>query len=258
MSRYKKQAVLYVLNLDNLGKAAVAPDSSGDCVNSAYGVFGTNYNSQTWNSRGDAVFQEFAIGTAHIHGSPVSAVDQSGTTRIYVWPEMGLLEAFTWRNGMFDSANPVVNMSVTPTQMWPTQVMDHHPMPGGALSVSALPDHSEVIVWATYPKFDAFNPPQQQAVPGTLYAFDGEDATQVIWSSDIGEYAKFTPPTIANGHVYVATFDGKLQVYGLYKQTGPPPLAISEVIELLQLPLRPPPASLATSGLIELLQLPLR
>jgi outer membrane protein assembly factor BamB len=114
----------------------------------------------------------------------------------------------------------------------------HHPMPGGALSVSSQPDGSEVIVWATYPQFDAFNPPITQAVPGTLYAFDGEPATNLInqiwpfngrpvtntintiWSSGVGknavgEYAKFTPPTIANGHVYVATFDGKLQVYGL-------------------------------------------
>ena len=31
----------------------------------------------------------------------------------------------------------------------------------------------------------------------------------------LGEYPKFTPPTIANGHVYAATFEGRLEVYGL-------------------------------------------
>jgi len=30
-----------------------------------------------------------------------------------------------------------------------------------------------------------------------------------------GTYAKFSPPTIANGHVYLPTFSNKVVVYGL-------------------------------------------
>ena len=41
-----------------------------------------------------------------------------------------------------------------------------------------------------------------------------------LWSSDmdpkdaLGKYAKFSPPVVANGKVYVATFDQKIMVYG--------------------------------------------
>ncbi len=65
-------------------------------------------------------------------------------------------------------------------------------------------------------------------VPGVLQAFDATDVTHELWNSNwsskrdsIGKFAKFTPPTIANGKVYMATFSNKLNVYGL----NPPPVS---------------------------------
>ncbi len=40
----------------------------------------------------------------------------------------------------------------------------------------------------------------------------------------VGNFAKFVPPTIANGKVYLATFSNKLNVYGLLPR---PSLGIS-------------------------------
>ena len=37
----------------------------------------------------------------------------------------------------------------------------------------------------------------------------------MVSSDAVGNYAKFSCPTIANGKVYLATFSNKLMVYGL-------------------------------------------
>jgi outer membrane protein assembly factor BamB len=60
--------------------------------------------------------------------------------------------------------------------------------------------------------------------PGRVLAFDAEDVSKPpLWSSDgnpadaSGLFAKFSPPTVANGKVYVgtATPTNAVRVYGL-------------------------------------------
>jgi hypothetical protein len=55
-----------------------------------------------------------------------------------------------------------------------------------------------------------------------LRAFAASDVTHELWNSNLypardgaGLYAKFAPPTIANGRVYLPTFSNKVIVYGL-------------------------------------------
>lgn len=75
------------------------------------------------------------------------------------------------------------------------------------------------IVWATVPvSGDAWH----ATAVGALYAFDASDITKAsLWNSNLntqdnlGTFAKFTPPVVANGKVYVATFSDALRVYGL-------------------------------------------
>lgn len=56
--------------------------------------------------------------------------------------------------------------------------------------------------------------------PGTLRGIDASTLKE-LWNSDqnpadkLGNVAKFTPVTVANGKVYVPTFSGFLRVYGL-------------------------------------------
>ena len=66
-----------------------------------------------------------------------------------------------------------------------------------------------------------------QGVPGILRAFDATNLGLELWDSKqnaarddvLGTYAKFIPPTIANGKMYARNFAGQLLVYGL----NPPP-----------------------------------
>src|SRR5262249_23937419 len=60
------------------------------------------------------------------------------------------------------------------------------------------------------------------SVHGTLRAFAASDISIELWNSggdaahdDAGLFAKFCAPTIANGKVYMASFSGQLNVYGL-------------------------------------------
>ena len=54
-----------------------------------------------------------------------------------------------------------------------------------------------------------------------IRAFDANDITKELWNSSQdtndapGNFAKFSAPTIANGHVYLATFSNQVVVYGL-------------------------------------------
>lgn len=89
-------------------------------------------------------------------------------------------------------------------------------MPGGFLSVSADADKEGTgIVWVTMPSGQNAN---MTVVRGVLRAFDASDVSNgsngQLWSSEdfgiptdsLGMFAKFCPPTVANGKVYVATF----------------------------------------------------
>ncbi|WP_350339209.1 Ig domain-containing protein [Geomonas sp. Red32] len=75
------------------------------------------------------------------------------------------------------------------------------------------------IVWASA----AYQQdPNQQTVPGILRALDAGNLSAELWNSklnaardDVGNYAKFSPPTVANGKVYLATFSNQLHAYGL-------------------------------------------
>ena len=76
------------------------------------------------------------------------------------------------------------------------------------------------MVWATVATSgDAENNPP---VPGTLYAFDAGNVATQLWNSttnaardSFGNFAKFVPPLVANGRVYVPTWSKQVAVYGL-------------------------------------------
>jgi outer membrane protein assembly factor BamB len=92
-------------------------------------------------------------------------------------------------------------------------------MPGGILSVSAAPDGTNGIIWGTVPQDCSNNADPCNAyaggdaegaidatVPGAFAAFDANTLAELWSDTSVGYFAKFTPPTVANGKVYVANF----------------------------------------------------
>ena len=183
-----KNGWLYLTHQDNLGHYQSASDSQ--------------------------ISQSFQITQNNIHGSPVFWHGPAGPMT-YVWGEFDHLKAFK-----FDGAKLVPK----PDSQSPLPVPDG--MPGGFLSVSANGGKAGTgIVWACTP-YDANA--NWDTVPGVLRAYDASNLAREIWDSkinaardDVGMFAKFCAPTIANGKVYASTFSNQLQVYGLLDGTLP-------------------------------------
>jgi hypothetical protein len=95
--------------------------------------------------------------------------------------------------------------------------------PWQGISISAWGDQDGTgILWLTAGDHS------QNSVPGTLYAFNAQDLTQLLWTSEmsplhdrLGEFAKFNAPTVANGLVFVPTFSNRVVVYGLLSPGTP-------------------------------------
>ena len=125
---------------------------------------------------------------------------------VYTWGDGTPLRAFTIASGMLVAQGS--NSEQTPGH------------PGGILTVSSNGTTAGTgIVWAFLP---ACKSAWKATCPGALYAWDATDiAKPSLWNSTLnaadapGEYAKYSPPTVVNGKVYVATWSGSLVVYGL-------------------------------------------
>ncbi len=151
----------------------------------------------------------------HIHGGPVYWNGPNGAWA-YVWPENEFLKAFKLANGDF-LTNPVSQSSTIDPTGAPG---GSHGMPGGMLSISANENTpGSGILWASHPFNEGAN---HAVVEGIVRAYDASDLSRELWNSkqkpardDIGNFAKFCPPTVANGKVYMASFSDYLAVYGL-------------------------------------------
>ncbi len=80
----------------------------------------------------------------------------------------------------------------------------------GAFAALSADGGRNAVLWLSYPLGD----PQWQNVPGRLAAFDPLTLRE-LWHDDGGYlFAKFTPPTVADGRVVRATLSGRVVVYG--------------------------------------------
>lgn len=187
---------------------------------SALGGFHPNVNSQ--------IVQEIQISDKHhIHGCPTVWNGPRGTF-IYVWPENECLRAYLFAEQRFrvdDQGNGVPEAVATTGRT--------EGMPGGFLSISAngsVPDSG--IVWANHPWLESAN---QKVVEGVLRAFNATDLTE-IWHSrknqardDFGNFAKFCPPTVANGKVYLPSMGGLHRKVTLSDESAPAGVALANL-----------------------------
>jgi hypothetical protein len=161
----------------------------------------------------------------NIHGNPVTwRLPDDGLQHVYAWSEKSHLKSWALNT---DGTFPTVPGS--PTKPVSTDAsISGQPivMPGGSLSLSGDPAVAgSGVIWATVPETVAsrctapspsWTPcdANKSVVPGELYAFDAK-TLNVLYHVPVRKYAKFTPPTIANGHVYVPTFANEILVFGL-------------------------------------------
>jgi hypothetical protein len=97
-------------------------------------------------------------------------------------------------------------------------------MPGGRLVVSSNGTVANTgVIWGVYPTQGDAN---SKVVHGALVAYDaatlinGTQMKQLFHSdtngaNNMGDFAKYSTPVVANGKVYVGTFSNKVVQYGL-------------------------------------------
>ncbi|HEV2656389.1 MAG TPA: hypothetical protein VGT82_15600 [Ktedonobacteraceae bacterium] len=169
--------------------------------------------------------------THHIHGGPIFWTGPMGAW-LYIWAEDDVLKAFQFKNNRFFTTSmppkpappnrgksfPGGFLGTTASKAANVPVQDWIAMPGGAISLSANGGKAGTgIVWASHPH--GLNPDpnvhidaNQHVVKGIMRAYNAENLTQELWNSEtnardsIGNFAKFNPPTVANGKVYLASF----------------------------------------------------
>jgi hypothetical protein len=166
------------------------------------------------------ILQEEQLCNYHIHGAPVVWKNARGDISAFVWSEKDYLKKLKLAGNNFLKKPLSTSVYGLP--------QDELRMPGGMLALSWDGRNDETaVVWASHPTDDdAMN----KTVNGTLRAFDARDLNRELWNSDmdaegmdrVGRFAKFCPPVVANGKVYLSTFSRELAVYGLFSEVGKP------------------------------------
>ncbi|MGZ3753301.1 MAG: hypothetical protein ACXVAU_18595, partial [Mucilaginibacter sp.] len=152
---------------------------------------------------GNKVLQTVPVGGG-LHAQPTYYSD--GTNEyVYVWSEGDQLRQLTFNRGSKSFASTQILGGGGPGY------------PGAAMSVSSNGTVKGTgVLWAAY---QASGTPNYYS--GILAAYDASNVTRLLWESNdrtedaVGFNAKFSSPTVANGHVYLATFSNTVVVYGL-------------------------------------------
>jgi hypothetical protein len=164
-----KTGVLYVLNAANLGKYNANDAQVLQKENITTGGAATN------GIRGGPVYWQRTVG----NGGPV----------LYDWGPSDHVRAYPLKGG---------RLTASPS----SQGSGSQNFPGGILALSAdAGQPGSGVLWAI----------TNQIPLGELHAFDADNVANELWNSSMnaardsyGNYAKYVPPLVANGKVYVA------------------------------------------------------
>jgi hypothetical protein len=165
------------------------------------GGFNSNYNADV---------QEWQAISGRIMGAPVYWNSPTLGPVVYMWGDGEPLRAWSF-NGQTFQTSPVSQSTILNTAGYSNLA---------PLSISSNGNTTgSGIVWAATSLTGNAN---AGTVPGQLWAFDAGNLTNELWDSQqdsardaVGNFAKFAPPTVANGKVYLPTFSNQLLVYGL-------------------------------------------
>ena len=171
-------------------------------------------NMGHYNATSNHDVQEFTASAGTFFGSPIYWNSPNNGPVVYLWGPNDFLKAYKFTGTTFQTT-PISQSTVQNSSGFSN---------AAPLSLSASGNSTGTgIVWSSA-SFSGVATGISR--PGVIRAFDATDLTRELWNSrlnlnrdDVGTYAKFVPPTVANGKVYVGSFSGQLEVYGL----NPPP-----------------------------------
>ena len=196
-----KQGIVFLLSRTSMGKFAASP-TAPDCKNP---------NALQEFQATDLHVHGAGTTWGHIHGSPVVWTGPD-LVRAYLWGENDTLKAYKLSKGKFIEIDQPRQSTYRPP----------NGMPGGMLAVSSNGKKAGTgIVWAVVPLDGDAN--MSRGVQGIVLALDAQDVRRQLWTSEqsgardrLGLFPKFTPPTVAGGKVFVATYGDREtpRVYG--------------------------------------------
>ena len=162
--------------------------------------------------------QHFPATSSHLHSMVYWKSAKNGNL-LYLWGQRDKARAYRFNGDKFDE---------TPFMIRPDKNDGH---PGAMLSLSADGDKDGILWAAIHATGDSWN----ESRPGILHAYDADDINHELWNSlekperdNCDNYSKMSPPTVANGKVYLASFGkenigtGQMCVYGLLPGGHPP------------------------------------
>jgi hypothetical protein len=162
--------------------------------------------------------------THHLHGTPAFWRSPTHGPMLFVWGENECLRAWTL------SETGELKFLAKSAEVASAGMGGKGGMPGGFLAVTSdgvAPNTG--IVWTLTPLSGDAN---MHVVRGILRAYDatnldpmpnsdGTPRLKLLWHSDHipnndFNHSKFCPPVVADGKVFVPTYDGRVHVYGLH------------------------------------------
>lgn len=231
-----KDGIFYNVNCNKMGKLSHVDLFQPAFVASFTPAAGFNYladinqatttDGVTGAAGGDRTFIPHPADggrTRHIHGGPAYYTNGSQQL-IYVMGENSTLRAFTYSSNTL-SSTPVAQSS--PHTQTSGNTAAPGGMPGGFLSVSSNgAGGANGIIWSVAPRKSLWRDPaaNEIPIPSILRAFNPTPSNGVInelWNSEmdvsdvVGSASKWQPPLVANGRVYVVTYNNKVLIYGI-------------------------------------------
>jgi hypothetical protein len=156
-----------------------------------------------WGKKNDGTQHHIMAGAVFL-----PTPNEGATGRLYVAPENLPVLAFDVQSGRLKHGPFVSRFDL---KEFPFATLTTSAHPGAMLAISANGSHVESgIVWASHYREGKGGGATTEIRDGVLEAFSAADL-RLLWSSDAasadhsGYFQKFTPPTIANGKVYLAT-----------------------------------------------------
>jgi len=221
-----KDGILFVVKINDMGKTEPS-DLDTPAANYAklaatpswftyFPGFGVNPMPDDISTLNRLFFQR----THHQHAAPIYWRSSEHGPMLFCWGENGNLRAWTI------GANGVTTYLACSAEVASAQSpVPPGGMPGGMMCLSTEGGTpNTAVLWACIPYLDA----NMMVSPGRLLAYDatsfstfgdGNKQLRVLWDSqdwNLGfSFCKFTPPVVANGKLYVPTYDARVDVYGL-------------------------------------------